>query len=197
MKTKKHLSKKAYFMIREWWVQLTGKKAHKKPLEEQAPLFDKKFEQKAGEQIEPAQVEQDLSPIIDRKTYDKFIKAISLRVYLEFEKTMREEGVQRPEIVLVGFDLKKTTTEMEVRMSNYVALNARLILEKAFVDRYDYVTKHMPRVMREMHEAGSSDVSDYMESKVQHDLMMEIRSIAMVHIPEDQRFSYISKLKVL
>ncbi len=176
---------------------MTGKKAHKKPLTDQAPLFDKKFVQKADEQIEPAHVEQDLSPIIDRKSYDKFIKAISLRVYLEFDKTMREEGVPRPEIVLVGFDLKKRTSDMEIRMSNYVALNARLILEKAFVDRYDYVTKHMPRVMREMQEAGSTDVGDYMESKVQHDLMMEIRSIAMVHIPEDQRFSYISKLKVL
>ncbi len=129
---------------------MTGKKTHKKPLADQAPLFDKKFEQKADEQIEPANVEQDLSPIIDRKTYDKFIKAISLRVYLDFEKTLKEAGVQRPEITLVGFDLKKTATEMEVKMSNYVALNARLILEKAFVDRYDYVEKHMPRVIREM-----------------------------------------------
>lgn len=172
---------------------MTGKKAHKKPPTKQAPLF----EQKTSEQIEPAHIEQNLSPIIDRKSYDKFIKTISLRVYCEFEKTMNEAGVQKPELILVGFDLKKTATEMEVRMSNYVALNARLILEKAFVDRYDYVTKHMPRVMREIQEAGSSDIGDYMESKVQHDIMMEIRSIAMVHIPEDQRFDYRSKLKVL
>jgi hypothetical protein len=97
----------------------------------------------------------------------------------------------------VGFDLKKSATETDIKMSNYVALNARLILEKAFVDSYDYANKYMPRVIREMQETGSSDMAGHMESKIQHDIMMEIRTIAMVHIPESERYSYISKLKVL
>src|SRR5271157_1361660 len=172
---------------------MTGKKTHKKPLNEQAPLF----EHKAAEQIEPLHVDLSLAPIVDKRSYDRFIKIISLRVYTEFEKTMKDAGILRPELELVGFDLKKMATETDARMSNYVALNARLILEKAFVDCYDYASKYMPRVMREMHIAGSVDIAEFMEDKIRHDIMMEIRSIAMVHIPESERYGYRNKLKVL
>jgi hypothetical protein len=48
-----------------------------------------------------------------------------------------------------------------------------------------------------MAEDGSSDISAYLEGKVQHDIMMEIRAIAMRHIPEAERYSYRHKLKVL
>src|SRR5208337_272342 len=101
---------------------MTGKKSHKKPSNEQAPLF----EHKAAEQIEPLQADLSLSPIVDKKSYDRFLKVISLRVYTEFEKTLKDAGVPRPELELVGFDLKKKTAESDARMSNYVALNARL-----------------------------------------------------------------------
>lgn len=169
------------------------KKARKKASPKQAPLFG----QQAEENIEPANIEASLSPIADRKSYDRFIKTISLRIYTEFEKTLRDAGVARPELALVGFDLKKAAADLDIRMSNYVALNARLILEKAFVDSYDYAVNYMPRVMREMREKDTADLAGHMESKIQHDIMMEIRTIAMVHIPESERFSYRNKLKVL
>jgi len=172
---------------------MTAKKAQKKASPKQAPLFG----HQAEEYVEPANIEASLSPIIDRKSYDRFIKTISLRIYTEFEKTLRDAGVTRPELALVGFDLKKAAADLDVRMSNYVALNARLIREKAFVDGPDYAVKYMPRVMREMQERGTADLEGHMESKIQHDIMMEIRTIAMVHIPESERFDYRSKLKVL
>ena len=172
---------------------MTVKKAQKKASSKQTPLFG----QKAEEHVEPANIDTSLSPIIDKKSYDRFIKTISLRIYTEFEKTLRDAGVARPELTLVGFDIKRSATDMDIKMSNYVALNARLILDKAFVDSYDFANLYMPRVMREMQEAGSSDMSGHMESKIQHDLMMEIRTIAMVHIPESERYDYRSKLKVL
>ena len=169
------------------------KKARKKASPKQAPLFG----QQAEEHVEPANIEANLSPIVDRKSYDRFIKTISLRIYGEFEKTLRDAGVARPELALVGFELRKTTSDLDIKMSNYVALNARLILEKAFVDSRDYAMKFMPRVMREMQERGTTDLAGHMESKIQHDIMMEIRTIAMVHIPESERFDYRNKLMVL
>jgi hypothetical protein len=172
---------------------MTVKKAKKKASTKQAQLFGQKTE----EHVEPANIETNLSPIVDKKTYDKFVKTISLRIYTEFEKTLRDAGVARPELTLVGFDLKKSATDIDIKMSNYVALNARLIQEKAFVDSYDFANTYMPRVVREMQEVGSSDMAGHMESKIQHDIMMEIRTIAIVHIPESERYSYISKLKVL
>lgn len=180
---------------------MPGKKPIKKPTIKQAQLSSEKFkeniEHKPVEHLEPAHVESSLAPIIDKRSYDHFIKTISLRVYVEFEKTLKDNGVEKPELALVGFDLKKASTESEVRMSNYVALNARLIMERAFVDHRDYASKYMPRVIREMNESGSEMLHEFMESKLQHDIMMEIRSIAMMHIPEDQRFNYRSMLKVL
>jgi hypothetical protein len=97
----------------------------------------------------------------------------------------------------VGFDLKRAVTESDVRMSNYIALNARVIMEKAFANPDGFAAKYMPRVMRELTISGSADLAGHMESKVQHDIMMEIRSIAMQHIPESERFSYRHKFKVL
>jgi hypothetical protein len=172
---------------------MTVKKAHKKPAPKQAPLFGNKPE----EHLEPANLGENLSPIIDKKSYDRFIKIISLRVYAEFEKTLKDAGLEKPELSLVGFDLKKTATDSDKRMSDYIALNARVIIEKAFPDRRDFAEKYMPRVVREMAVDGSVDPVGHMESKVQHDLMMEIRSIAMTHIPESDRYGYRHKLKVL
>ena len=86
-------------------------------------------------------------------------------------------------------------TQSEVRMSDYLVLNARLIVEKAFVDMQEYAVKHMPRVMREIHATGGDNLAGYVEGKVQRDLVMEIRAIAMQHIPEGERYRYISKLK--
>ena len=167
---------------------MTTKKIYKKP------SLDKAFGQKPEEHLGP--VDSSLSPIVDKKSYDQFIKAVSLRIYVDFEKTLKEAGAERPELSLVGFDLKRSASETDVRMVDYIALYSRLILERAFVDRYDFASK-MPRVMRQMAEDGSSDISTYLEGKVQHDIMMEIRAIAMHHIPEAERFSYRHKLKVL
>lgn len=172
---------------------MTAKKVHKKPATKQAPLFG----QKPEEHLEPAHPEESLSLIIDKRSYDRFIKVIAQRIYTDFEKTLSEDGTTRPELSLVGFDLKKTTTESDVRMANYIALNARIIMEKAFADPREFAARYMPRVMHEMADNSSSDLAGYMESKVQHDIMMEIRSIAMQHIPEDERFSYRHKFKVL
>jgi len=172
---------------------MTVKKAHKKPAPKQAPLFG----QKAEEHLEPAKPDENLSLIVDKRSYDRFIKVISLRIYTEFERTLREAGTERPELSLIGFDLKKTANEADVRMSNYIALNARVIMEKAFADPREYAAQNMPRVMHEMSRTASEDLASHMESKVQHDIMMEIRSIAMQHIPEDERFSYRHKFKVL
>jgi hypothetical protein len=173
---------------------MTVKKAHKKPSTKQAPLFGQQQEQP---KVELANAESSLSPIADKKSYDQFLKIIALRIYRDFEKTMKEANVEKPELILVGFDLKKTTEESDVKMGNYIAMNARLIMENAFVDRNDFASKYMPRVMRQMAEEGASDFTEFMESKVQHDLMMEIRSIAMQHIPEADRYGYRHKLKVL
>lgn len=171
---------------------MTVKKALKKPIAKHAPAADKK----TGEHPEPV-ADLSLSPIVDKRTYDRFIKVISLRIYSEFEKTMKTAGIEKPELILVGFDLNRAASDLDGRMVDYIALNARIILEKAFVDRSDYAAKNMPRAMHQMEEDGANDVAGYVEGKVQHDIMMEIRAIAMLHIPESERFSYISKLKVL
>jgi hypothetical protein len=146
----------------------------------------------AEEQLAP--LEMKLEPITDKRSYDTFLKTIALRVYHEFETSLRGEGVERPEICLVGFDAGKTTTPAEVRMGDYVALNARLMVEKAFVNLPEYAAKDMPRVMRHM-EAEGGDLATRVETKVQRDLTMEIRAFAMQHIPEAERFRYINKLK--
>ncbi len=146
--------------------------------------------------VEPSCAMEGLSPITDKRSYDAFIKAISVRIYAEFEKAMREAGIEKPELSLVGLDLKKTTG-MDLRMANYIALIARLATEKAFVDRYAFASSYMPGIIRHMEEDGSSDISGYLEGRIQRDIMMEIRSIAMQHIPEEERFSYRHKLKVL
>jgi hypothetical protein len=146
-----------------------------------------------------AQYEMKLEPIVDKKTYDSFLKAIAMRVYTEFDKSLKGEGIARPELSLVGFDFRKTDSPAEIRMSDYVALNARLIVERAFVDIHSYAHNFMPKVFRDM-DADKSNVDKlhaYIESKVQRDLMMEIRTIAMIHIPEKDRYSYVSKLKEL
>ena len=172
---------------------MTVKKSHKKPAPKQAPLFG----QKPEEHLEPAKPDENLSLIVDKRSYDRFIKVISLRIYTEFERTLTEAGMERPELSLIGFDLKKAATEADVRMSNYIALNARVIMEKAFADPREYAAQNMPRVMHEMSRTASEDLASHMESKVQHDIMMEIRSIAIMHVPEDRRFRYISNLKEL
>ncbi len=171
---------------------MTVKKALKKPLAKPAPLSDKK----TGEHPEPV-ADLSLSPIVDKRTYDRFIKVIALRVYSEFEKTMKSAGIEKPELILVGFDLNRASSDLDSRMVDYIALNARIILEKAFVDRNDYAAKNMPRVMHQMEEDGAHDVAGYVEGKVRQDLMMEIRAIAMQHIPEAERFGYRNTLKVL
>lgn len=168
--------------------RMTAKKAYTKPKVDEEPIIGC---------MEPSSAMVGLSPITDKRSYDLFIKAISLRIYAEFEKAMREAGIEKPELSLVGFDLKKAATELDVRMANYIALIARLAMERAFVDCYDFASSYMPRVIRHMEEDGSSDVSEYLEGKLQRDIMMEIRSIAMQHIPEEERFSYRHKLKVL
>jgi hypothetical protein len=146
----------------------------------------------ANEQVTPH--EMKLEPITDRRSYDAFLKTISLRIYHEFETSLREEGMERPEICLVGFDLNKMATPSELRMSDYVALNARLIVEKAFVDLPEYAAKHMPSVLRQM-DARGGELAGHVESKVQRDLVMEIRALAMQHIPDAERYRYVSKLK--
>jgi hypothetical protein len=102
-------------------------------------------------------------------------------------------------LCLVGFDFRKTDSPAEIRMSDYMALNARLIVERAFVDIQSYAHNFMPKVFRDMDadNSNSDKLHAYIESKVQRDLMMEIRTIAMIHIPVDERFTYISKLKEL
>lgn len=167
---------------------MTTKNSHKKP------SASGKFGQKPEEHLKA--VDDDLSPIADKRSYDQFIKNISLRIYVDFEKTLSVAGAARPELDLVGFDLKKSATDTEVRMADYIALYSRLILEKAFVDRYDFAST-VPRVVRQMAANGSSDILAYLEGKVQRDIMMEIRAIAMQHIPEAERYSYRHKLKVL
>jgi len=133
---------------------MTVKKTHKKPAPKQAPLFGEKPE----EHLEPAHPDENLTLIVDKKSYDRFIKVISLRVYTEFERTLRDTGAKRPELDLVGFDLKKASTDPEVRMSNYIALNARIMVEKAFADPEEFAAKYMPRVMHEMAAGGSSSL---------------------------------------
>ncbi len=169
---------------------MTTKKIYKKPSARKAPAFG----QKPEEHLEPA--DEGLSPIVDKKSYDRFIKTVSLRIYVDFEKTLKGAGIEKPELSLVGFDLKRSASETDIRMSDYIALYSRVILERAFVDRYDFASK-IPRVVRQMSEDGSDDISAYLEGKVQHDIMMEIRAIAMQHIPEAERYSYRHKLKVL
>jgi len=177
---------------------MPGKSIHKKPTIKQAHLTsDKEDHAVKGEQVETAHFEMNLSPIVDRRSYDNFIKVISLRIYTEFEKKLRENGVDLPELKLVGFELLKTPTDLDVRMANYVAVNSRLVLERAFIDPFTYAEKHMPRVMRQVHELGADKLQECMENKIQHDIMMEIRSIAIMHVPEDRRFKYISNLKEL
>nr|WP_148266653.1 hypothetical protein [Methanocella arvoryzae] len=146
-----------------------------------------------------AHYEFKLEPIVDKKTYDSFLKAIALRIYSEFERTLKGEGIDRPELSLVGLDLKKAATPVEIRMAEYVALNARLIVDRAFVDIQGYAHTYMPRAFREMEADKSSegDIVPYVELKIQRDLVMEIRTIAMLHIPDAERFSYVSKLKEL
>jgi len=145
--------------------------------------------------------EMKLEPIVDKTTYDTFLKAIAMRVYIDFEKTLKDEGIDQPELYLVGFNTCKIESPVEIRMSEYVALNARMIVERAFMDLRTFVQACMPRVLREMEAIeGGDDDADFqlfVESKVQRDLMMEIRAIAMIHIPVDQRFSYVNKLKEL
>jgi hypothetical protein len=68
------------------------------------------------------------------------------------------------------------------------------MVEKAFADLPGYAAKHMPRVMRHM-EAEGGELATRVESKIQRDLTMEIRAFAMQHIPEGERYHYISKLK--
>jgi hypothetical protein len=172
---------------------MTSRKVHRKTAPTQAPLFG----QKPEEHPEPARIDMSLSPITDKKSYDQFIKVISLRIYVEFEKSLKEAGIEKPELELVGFDLKKAAEGPDVRMAEYVAVNARLIIDRAFTDREDFAAKFMPRVMRAMDEHGSGDLTMHMESKIQHDIMMEIRAIAMQHIPECDRYSFRHKLKVL
>jgi len=146
-----------------------------------------------------AQYELKLEPIVDKKTYDNFLKAIAMRVYTEFDNALKSEGIARPELSLVGFDFRKTDSPAETRMSDYMSLNARLIVERAFVDSQGYAHAFMPKVFRDM-EADKSNADKlhaYIELKVLRDLMMEIRTIAMIHIPDNERFKYISKLKEL
>jgi hypothetical protein len=172
-------------------------KISKKPAKQstlQEPVKQKAREQEppVNEQVAPH--EMKLEPITDRASYDRFLKTIALRVYHEFETSLRNEGAVRPEISLVGFDPAKAATPAEVRMGDYVALNARLMAEKAFADLPGYAAKHMPRVMRHM-EAEGGELATRVESKIQRDLTMEIRAFAMQHIPEGERYHYISKLK--
>ena len=146
-----------------------------------------------------AQYEMKLEPIVDKKTYDNFLKVIALRVYTEFEKYLKADGIAQPELSLVSFDIRKADNPLACRMSDYVALNARLIVERAFADLKSYVHANMPKVLRDM-EAARCDADrlpDFVESRVQRDLMMEIRTIAMIHIPEAKRYSYVSRLKEL
>jgi hypothetical protein len=166
----------------------------------QASLFDKAGKEKIidlNPKQEVATYEMSLSPIIDKKSYDGFIRTISMRVYSEFDKNLRGMGITRPEVFLVGFDIAKATNDNEVRMANYVSINARLIMERAFIDPLDYARHYMPRVMREAELSGASSemLSSLVESKVQRDIMMEIRAIAMQHIPDGERYNYINKLK--
>lgn len=169
----------------------TAKKAHENAAPKQAAASGPK----PDAHPEPAGTDTGLSPIVDRKSYDRLIKAIALRIYVEFERTLLDEGVARPEVSLVGLDLRRAATEPDVRRANYVALNARIVVEKAFADPRDYAARHMPRVMREVEASG--DLAGHMEAKVRHDIVMEVRSIAVQHIPEDERFHYRHKFKVL
>lgn len=144
-----------------------------------------------------AQHEINFSPITDRKSYDSFIKNISIKIYTDFDNTLRSGGIERPELSLVGFDLKKASSELEEKMVNYVAMNARLIVDRAFTDIHEYAHNHMPRVLREMHQTGSEidRLPEFVEGKVQRDIVMEIRAIAMNHIPDEEKYKHASKLK--
>ena len=177
---------------------MPGKSVSKKPTIKQARLSTVKQEDEVKqEQVETSRLDMNLVPIVDRRSYDNFIKVISLRIYTEFEKNLRESGIEQPELRLVKFDLGKTPTETDARMANYVAVNAHLVVEKALVDPQSYAEKHMPRVMHQVHELGVDKFNECIESKVQRDIMMEIRSIAIMHVPEEMRFRYISNLKEL
>jgi hypothetical protein len=159
----------------------------------QEPRREPEPKTQASEQIAPH--EMKLEPIVDRRSYDRFLKTIALRIYHEFENSLKAEGVERPEVALVGLDIRKVDTPSALRMADYLALNARLIVETAFADLPEYAAKHMPAVMREMQATGGDNLAGYVEGKVQRDLLMEIRAIAMVHIPDGERYKYISKLK--
>jgi hypothetical protein len=172
--------------------KISKKPAKQSTLQEPKLSPVKKPEPPVSEQVAPH--EMKLEPITDRPSYDRFLKTIALRVYHEFETSLRDEGVERPEIMLVGFDIGKTASPAEVRMGDYVALNARMMVEKAFVDLPGYATKCMPRVMRHL-EAEGGELAERVEGKVQRDLTMEIRAFAMQHIPEADRYRFISKLK--
>ncbi|MCD1295612.1 hypothetical protein CUJ83_11440 [Methanocella sp. CWC-04] len=166
----------------------------------QASLFEPVRKEKTAPEKENTQVkpfEMELSPIIDKKSYDNFIKVISLRIYSDFERSLKSEGIEKPELSLVGFNLAKVSSELETKMANYVCINSRLIMDRAFVDVHDYAARFMPRVIREMHANGASGdhLPEYVESKVQRDIMMEIRAIALQHIPDEERYSYANKLK--
>ena len=70
----------------------------------QATLYEQRREPKpepkagpepaAGEKVVPH--EMKLEPIKDKPSYDRFLKTISLRIYHEFETSLRGEGVERP-----------------------------------------------------------------------------------------------------
>jgi hypothetical protein len=173
-------------------------KIAKKPAR-QATLQDRQPEimhDPAGQDEQLAPHEMKLEPIMDKRSYDHFIRAISLRIYIEFERTICGEGGARPEVALAGFDLRNIDRPEDVRMADYVALNARLIVERAFTDLQGYVARYMPRIAREVETHGGS-LAQHVESKVQRDIVMEIRAIAIQHMPEGDRYSYRHKLKDL
>lgn len=173
-------------------------KISKKPAK-QATLQDRPREAKHDQVRESEQVaphEMKLEPIVDKRTYDNFIRAIAQRIYTEFERSLSGEGVLRPEIALAGFELQNVETPGDVRMADYVALNSRLIVERAFTDMTEHVSRYMPRVTREM-ETHDGSLTEHVESRVQRDIVMEIRAIAIQHMPEDERFSFRHKLKGL
>lgn len=148
---------------------------------------------KADNGAELTSFEMKLSPIVDKRSYDAFIRSLSMGIYLDFERTLKEQAVERPELRIVGLDLTKATTEMETRMADYVALNARLTRERAFVDIDGYVEQYLPRIARE--SDSKEKLLEYVESRVQRDIAMEIRAIAIQHIPDEERYRYMHKFK--
>ena len=140
--------------------------------------------------------EMKLEPIVDKRSYDAFIRTIALRMYGEFEKALAGESIERPEVALAGLELSEEGTPEQIRMTDYIALNARLIVEKAIPDVPGYALRYMPRVARELEENGGR-LEEHVEARVQRDLVMEIRAIAIQHLPEGERFSFRHKLKGL